>query len=113
MVPTLWTTRLSALFLNRANDHNHLIKKYATMDSFAIEVFRLIFFKTTITPCQKFLFVDHFSENKVADSVQTAQIDHSVKPNKTPEIWWFSAEERTLANPGKKISLTGIESLLL
>ena len=83
------------------------------MDSFAIEVCRLIFFKATITPCQRFLLVNHLSEHKVADSVQTAQINHSIKPNKKPDIWWFNAEERTLVNPGGKISLTSIESLLL
>jgi two-component system, OmpR family, response regulator len=59
------------------------------------------------------LLVEHISENKAANSVQTAETAHSIKPNKSPELWWFNAEERTLLNPGKKISLTRIESLLL
>lgn len=47
------------------------------------------------------------------DYALTAEIDHARKPHKHPETWWFSSDERTLVNAGKKISLTGIESLLL
>jgi two-component system OmpR family response regulator len=71
-----------------------------------------ILIRPRLYPLERFqsshLLVEHFPENNVSNSVQTAEI-----AIKNPEIWWFDAEERTLLNPGEKISLTRNESLLL
>jgi len=57
--------------------------------------------------------VNGFLKKPVADEDFISALDRATTLCESPETWWFSEEERSLAKEGARIHLTNIESLIL